>query len=993
MYVYLTRKISMPANKTLHCVAYMQNKGYVAAGGMEGLLKVFKMIDNPVGKGSSAREVKNVPLPGTSNLETNQTLEGHSGIVNIIAWNEVYQKLTTSDANGLIIVWMIHQDQWYEEMINNRNKSTVVDMAWSFDGQKIAIAYEDGQVIVGSCDGNRLWSKEINGNLAKVCWSPDSALLLFGMVDGEVHAYNSNGDHVVKVPMACLDNVELESALAKDLRKDSIISMQFFVPPYEEPHENRTTQNQEPALPREDGSNPVRTVVSDDKNRFLVAYQHGVVQLMKHESDQNPVVCRLPMVISQACWSPCGTMVAVSGHQTDLPDSERNVLTFLNAYGQKIRTLRVPGTSLTSCSWDGTGLRLALAIDNHVYFASIRPSYKYAYCGQTLVYSYERRDLVDHVVVFYETKMEEVYRKYIRNLIGISACDQYCVISNKADEVVGNEAPSYQFQICNGIGTPVDYKYFDLEPKHLAMNSKSVLIAGNDKFTIWNYSVPRKTKVEFANLFKQETGSSDVETIYHIDSGVERVGFETKPFQRPTTDFITSVCMNENFFLISRNSGIIHKFTLPNCQCVAKFSIQTAAEYMMLNCNSTQLAVLTPSTSIRLYELEEKVAKLKFERKDVWTAMWDSENPSTIAIMEKSRMIVIRGSELEEPVNNNGYFCSFKDLTVRTAVLDDILKEPENPRPDFLIDVEIKECCTYYGYCDHVCKTDMLSWTPPSSPKIEQDKGYTKFAQNTQQKIKDKSPNSTDDEEGSSLLKADSDDEREMFLKALAESLRDAKALLAKMKIEDANAYIEKNSHPKLWSLLAEVALTRLDTATAEHAFVRLQDYAGIQFLKKFKNIQNEDLKKAEVCLFLGKVDEAEKIYMDADRRDLAIEMRKKLKDWFRILQIIQQSSGPGDDVLRLEAWRRVGDYFADRQKWDVAAKHYEMSRSYKELSDCYVMLEDFAALEQLSKQINDGNELLAVTTRYVLKLRLRIENKKALIEKHLAGNSAVSGT
>ncbi|TKR82027.1 hypothetical protein L596_015808 [Steinernema carpocapsae] len=171
MYVYLTRKISMPANKTLHCVAYMQNKGYVAAGGMEGLLKVFKMIDNPVGKGSSAREVKNVPLPGTSNLETNQTLEGHSGIVNIIAWNEVYQKLTTSDANGLIIVWMIHQDQWYEEMINNRNKSTVVDMAWSFDGQKIAIAYEDGQVIVGSCDGNRLWSKEINGNLAKVCVS------------------------------------------------------------------------------------------------------------------------------------------------------------------------------------------------------------------------------------------------------------------------------------------------------------------------------------------------------------------------------------------------------------------------------------------------------------------------------------------------------------------------------------------------------------------------------------------------------------------------------------------------------------------------------------------------------------------------------------------------------------------------------------------------------------------------------------------------------
>ncbi|KAK0405878.1 hypothetical protein QR680_018247 [Steinernema hermaphroditum] len=883
MYVYLTRKISMPANKTLQCVSYMQNKGYVAAGGMDGLLKVFKMIDHPLIKGS-ARDMKNVALPGTTNLETNQSLEGHSGIVNIVAWNEIYQKLTTSDSNGLIIVWMIHQDQWYEEMINNRNKSTVVDMAWSYDGQRIAIAYEDGQVIVGSCDGNRLWSKEINGNLAKVCWSPDSTLLLFGMVDGEVHAYNANGDHVLKVPMACLDNVELESALAifvEDLRKDSIVSMEYYVPPYEEPKEGHLGANQEPAFAREDGANAVRPVVGDDRNRLLVAYQHGVVQLMRHESDQNQVVCRLNMVISQACWSPCGFMIAVAGHQTDLPDTERNVLTFLNAYGQKIRTLRVPGTSLTSCSWDGSGLRLALAIDNHVYFASVRPNYKFTYCGQTLVYSYERRDLIDHVVVFYETKMEEVYRKYVRNLMAMTAHDQYCVLANKGDEVAGVESVSYQFQICNGIGTPVDYKYIELEPKHLAMNSKSVLIASNDRFSIWNYTVPRKTKMEFASLFKAENTVESNDTIYHIDNGPERGGFDVKPFHRPTSDYITSVCMNENFFLVCRNSGTILKFTLPSCQCVSKFSIQSAAEHMMLNCNSSQLAVLTPSTSIRLYELEEKAAKLKFERKDVWTAMWDSENPNTIAIMEKSRMIVIRGSELEEPVNNNGYFCSFKDLTVRTAVLDDILKEPENPKKDHITDMEIK-------------------------------------------------------------------------------SLRDAKALLSKMKIEEANAYIEKNSHPKLWSLLAEVALTRLDLATAEHAFVRLQDYAGIQFLKKLKNVQIDKLKKAEVCLFLGKVDEAEKIYMDNDRRDLAIEMRKKLKDWFRILQIIQQSTGPGDDVLRLEAWERVGDYFADRQKWDVAAKHYEMSRSYKELSDCYIMLEDYNALEQLAKQINDGNELLA---------------------------------
>ena len=46
-------------------------------------------------------------------------------------------------------------------MINNRNKSVVRGMAWNTEGQRICIVYEDGAVIVGSVDGNRIWGKEI----------------------------------------------------------------------------------------------------------------------------------------------------------------------------------------------------------------------------------------------------------------------------------------------------------------------------------------------------------------------------------------------------------------------------------------------------------------------------------------------------------------------------------------------------------------------------------------------------------------------------------------------------------------------------------------------------------------------------------------------------------------------------------------------------------------------------------------------------------------
>ena len=52
-------------------------------------------------------------------------------------------------------------------------------MKWTSNGEKICIIYEDGAVIVGSVDGNRLWGKELGLTLCLVEWSPDGRLILF----------------------------------------------------------------------------------------------------------------------------------------------------------------------------------------------------------------------------------------------------------------------------------------------------------------------------------------------------------------------------------------------------------------------------------------------------------------------------------------------------------------------------------------------------------------------------------------------------------------------------------------------------------------------------------------------------------------------------------------------------------------------------------------------------------------------------------------------
>ena len=76
MFVYLSKKIAIPNNFRLNCIAWNQREGYIAVGGEDGLLKVLRVDSNVSGSNSG---VKSRNLTAASNLSMNQTLEGHNG--------------------------------------------------------------------------------------------------------------------------------------------------------------------------------------------------------------------------------------------------------------------------------------------------------------------------------------------------------------------------------------------------------------------------------------------------------------------------------------------------------------------------------------------------------------------------------------------------------------------------------------------------------------------------------------------------------------------------------------------------------------------------------------------------------------------------------------------------------------------------------------------------------------------------------------------------
>lgn len=884
MFIYLSKKIAIPNNVKLRCSAWNSDQGWIACGGQNGLLKVLRLESATQADGKGPRGIA-----AASNLTMNQSLEGHNGAVVCATWNANFKKLTTSDENGLIIVWVMHRGMWYEEMINNRNKSVVKDMKWTTDGQKICIAYEDGAVIVGSVDGNRLWGKEMKTQLAFVEWSPDGKSLLFVSKDGEVSVHDGMGNKVSNLALYAVASGN------RNERDYKIVGVHWY-----------------------DGC---EGHISQEAPTLAIAFRDGKVQITRGRFDENAVLIDTGMELTQVRWNNDGSVIALAGTQYDSASrggggdaKEFNVVQFYDPFGRHLRSLRVPGSRIEALAWEGTGLRICLAVDSHIYFANIRPAYNWGFYSSTLVYTHNRVDQIENCVVFWDTKSDERCTKYIKGLLGIKAAGDNCVLVTKIyNEDLGElggraEDPhdqgsfkeiQYQLILCDTIGSPIETKVIDFEPLYVTMTCRHIIAASTDAIYVWQYrnssakltglvsgngpTNPNALDISSISQLLQRGGGR--EKIFYVD---EMQGNDVESFryvQRELEDPICAICASESWIVVARASGMIHCFTLPHISLEMKYIVNCRPQQLALNCNSTLLSVIDINGMMTVMELGSagslnatQAKMLNFEKKDAWDMMWAEDNPELFVMMEKARMYVYRGLEPEEPVSSSGYLCYYKDLQVKAALLDEILSNPDQPDKGMIIDFQTR-------------------------------------------------------------------------------SLRDAKELLDNVGLAEACEYIQDHPHPRLWSLLAEAALEQLDFGMAERGFVKCGDYSGIQYVKRLQLLNDRVKQKAEVAAYFQQFDDAEALYRKIDRKDLAIDLRQRLGDWFRVVQLVQ--SGGGNDTLLAHAWNMIGEYYADRHKWEKAIKYYAQASNISALAQCYYTLGDFNQLESLVTEIPENSPLL----------------------------------
>ena len=466
----------------------------------------------------------------------------------------------------------------------------------------------------------------------------------------------------------------------------------------------------------------------------------------------------------------------------------------------------------------------------------------------------------------------------------------------------------FVFQLRNSIGSIVSTKKLIFTPKLMCIGYNYFVATDDRTIYILNFQVIQNNANGTANDNNQQTatvntgkGKERMIDIQNVSVAIPQPPETYRMILDPVDNPIKCVCLSEKYLVVGRMNGTIIRFILPYLNPDNTLMVRSEPFRLELNCNSTKLSVIDVNGVLSVIDLnatidaslsEEKQSsasdinygkKLGIERRDVWDMKWADDDDNMLAVMEKTKMVVIVGENVDEPAVSSGYIASFSNLEIKVAILDELFSNPENPSKDLLPQLETK-------------------------------------------------------------------------------TLRDAKDAVAMNGLSGGYSFIDKTPHPRLWKLLAQLALEEMDWGIAERAFVKCGDYYGIQLVKQLRAMPDKMKARAEVALHNLSFDEAENIYREIDRKDLAVQMRKRIGDYPRVVQLLRTGGGGGgitDDEIR-HSLDEIGNSFADVFKWKKAAQYFSESGNIEKLLECHYRLQNFKELSKLSIQLADSSPYLA---------------------------------
>ncbi|OWA54379.1 WD repeat-containing protein 35 [Hypsibius exemplaris] len=187
-------------------------------------------------------------------------------------------------------------------------------------------------------------------------------------------------------------------------------------------------------------------------------------------------------------------------------------------------------------------------------------------------------------------------------------------------------------------------------------------------------------------------------------------------------------------------------------------------------------------------------------------------------------------------------------------------------------------------------------------------------------------------------------------------SLRETYHLMETSSLVEAQRFVDTHPHPVLWNILADKALQKLQLDLAEVCYIHGENYRGTQFINRLRKQKSDKVRQAEVSAHFGDLYRAEQEFNEANRSDLAFDMRRISGDWFRLKEMADDDQ---NDMALKNAHEGLGRYYYDRQSWDEAVKNFDLARDYAALYKCHMISGDVGKLEELAEILPTGHPLL----------------------------------
>ena len=907
---------------------------------------------------------------------TFQVLAFHKMPINRLMWNPNFDKIVTVDESNSLVVWnKTENDLYNSQMVNNRGVSKIVDVRWSKSGRDISFLYEDGHIYSGTVEGKNTWFNNFEEETRFIEYSPNDDKILISKKKEKIFVLASSGKQIGEI------------TLFESIKNFEIADIVWWGKNYEDIKEGEGLR----------------------KKHLMIAFKNGIIILVDDETDENPVVIRTELKkITKTQWEVDGLCLAVLGELVDteaikeeddeekeskvndieeekdkdkdkvkeeeintnvekkdneneisgmiennnkektgmiennskektgmiensninnnininnvsylnnttmnINSKSKSILLFYNVQGELLKRFVCP-CHVNSFSW-GYSSTIALAADKYIYIALTKFTHKWTYLNDTIVFAYLISDQ-KYNIIFLNTVNDTKQCKLVYNLIDVISSDFYCAIIQE-----NKEKREYSFMITNNFCNVLETKLLPIKPLFYDMNNQFIAIGDNDYIYVLQYKGYYKPKKE-GNKKDKNNKSNNLSELYNAKNTKYNI-----PMSKLDPNGMNEFC----FFIESELNPDIDY----NYKTFIK-SKKTKNSIINVYLSSIYLYVAKSNFIINKYNLYTMSLERKFKIEENIKKFGVSPFDKYLWCINNNDYLSVYNIENEKPEKLNYYQKEVWDIKWAE-------KNDENDREDTL-DFVILQKNRLYFINNLQVEGEMMKCTDYLAKYINNEVTTVKI-----EKLNNDRNN--DFFEGKNYLKV----YQNKVLKEFNELLENSQITDLKPALE----YASKKPCNTFYSKITKKALEKLDFDSAQTAMLQTGDFEGLQFLKKIKNIEDDELKKAEILEFNNNYDEASNKYNNMGRSDLNLAMNIKLGKWDKVTDMMSKNDEK-DENLKI-AYNNYADELYEKKEYDKAEDYYKKSGNIHGLINTYFAKEDYNKAAELIEQLPKDDEFL----------------------------------